>query len=116
MATKPNQQVANSITGPQHYLPPTVRDLRAQTVQRLQAGLFGLAAMLLLVGLANIVLDRARLADAEAGTGAGMASAAPPAGAASGAGDPLADIGVVPAPDPSAAASALPSARGGPRN
>jgi len=36
---------------------------RAQSLQRLQIGLFGLAAMLLLVGLANIIMDRARMAD-----------------------------------------------------
>ena len=36
---------------------------RSQTVQRLQIGLSGLAAMVLLVGLANIIQDRARVAE-----------------------------------------------------
>ena len=36
------------------------RGTRAQAVQRLQVGLFGLAAMVLLVGLANIVIEHAR--------------------------------------------------------
>jgi hypothetical protein len=33
---------------------------RSQAVQRLQIGLFGLGAMLLLVGLANVVINNAR--------------------------------------------------------
>lgn len=100
MATKPTDPVANQVSGLQHYLPPTARELRAQSVQRLQAGLFGLATMLLLIGLANIIMDRAKLAE----------TAHKPAAAASAAANaPLSDIGVVPAVDPSA--SAVPSAR-----
>lgn len=83
-----------------HFIPPTGRELRAQAVHRLQVGLFGLAAMLLLVGLANIVMDRARQSDAESGVG--VEAAASPTGAS----DPLADIGVVPAAEPSASADA----------
>ncbi|MND09268.1 hypothetical protein D3C83_324520 [compost metagenome] len=55
--------------------------------------------MLLLVGLANIIMDRARLAEEEN----------PPVeviettGDEKAASDPLADIGVVPAADPTAA-------------
>jgi hypothetical protein len=60
-------------------------------VQRLQVGLFGLSLMLLLVGLANIIMDNARRNDAA------VASAqATSAGTTS---DPLADIGVIPSPD-----------------
>ena len=75
---------------------PTAREIRAHAVHRLQIGLFGLATMLLIVGLANIIMDRARLAETASGsapaeTGASMRS------------DPLADIGVVPAADPTAA-------------
>lgn len=88
------QQVA----APQHYVPATARELRAQAVHRLQIGLFGLAAMLLIVGLANIIMDRARLGE----TGADLPREA--VASASPASDPLADIGVVPAPDPSVAA------------
>jgi hypothetical protein len=73
--------------------------LRAQSVHRLQFGLFGLCAMLLLVGLANIIMNRARLADT-----AHSAETAIVGGSKSKASDPLADIGVVPASDPSAAA------------
>jgi hypothetical protein len=67
MASQPNRPV------PQHFVPPSARELRAQAVQRLQAGLFGLAAIVLLVGLANIINDRARLADTTA-----PVAAAPP--------------------------------------
>ena len=67
MASQPNRPT------PQHFVPPTARELRAQAVQRLQAGLFGLAAIVLLVGLANIINDRARLADTAAPTAAAPA-------------------------------------------
>ncbi len=81
-----------------HVALPTVREMRAQAVHRLQIGLFGLCAMLLLVGLANIIMDRARLAEDD---DAVETIVAPGRGQA--ASDPLADIGVVPAADPSAA-------------
>ena len=84
----------------QHFVPPSMRELRSQAVHRLQVGLFGLAAMLLLVGLANIIMDRARLTD-ESEAATAQVSGAVEEKAAS---DPLADIGVVPAADPSAAA------------
>lgn len=92
MVSQPNRPI------PQHFVPPTARELRAQAVQRLQAGLFGLAAIVLLVGLANIINDRARQSE----------SAAPAATAPAKTedrGDPLADIGVVPAAAPEASAS-----------
>ena len=64
-------------------------------------GLFGLAGMLLLVGLANIINDRARMAEAETGR--------PPATKAmkhvGAQNDPLAEIGVVPATTPDRNAS-----------
>jgi hypothetical protein len=110
MATKPTMTVAAQFPGPQHYVPPTARELRTQSVQRLQAGLFGLAAMLLLVGLANIIMDRARVADVAAGMASPVSSAAASGGAAS---DPLADIGVMPAGDPGATSSAVPAPSGG---
>lgn len=93
MATTPNS--APEGAGPQHYMPPSVRQLRAQAVYRLQFGLLGLAAMLLLVGLANIIMDRAKLAEsAMPGDAAGV-----PTASASPKSDPLADIGVIPSPD-----------------
>jgi hypothetical protein len=97
-----DQRIVPEVASPQHYAPATARELRAQSVHRLQIGLFGLAAMLLIVGLANIIMDRARLGDAT-GITAQDASAS-----ATAANDPLADIGVVPAPDPTAAQNQRP--------
>lgn len=91
---------------PQHFIPPSPRELRAHAVQRLQVGLFGLAAMLLLVGLANIIMDRARLAEADV---APDESAMVTESAKKAASDPLADIGVIPAADPSSAATRPPN-------
>lgn len=71
----------------------TPREIRAQMVQRLQVGLFGLSLMLLLVGLANILMDNVRRNDAAA------ASSVQAASSNGGTSDPLADIGVVPSPD-----------------
>jgi len=88
--------MSNAATA-QHFVPPTARELRAQAVQRLQVGLFGLAAMLLLVGLANIIMQHARQSDA--GLTAQGALAAKSGSANPGDSDPLADIGVVPSPD-----------------
>jgi len=67
---------------------------RSQAMQRLQIGLFGLAAMVLLVSLANIILTNARQNEAlvvpeAAPTVAADDQAAPVS-------DPLADAGVVP--------------------
>jgi hypothetical protein len=91
---------------------PSARELRAQAVQRLQAGLFGIAAVLLVVGLANIINDRARLTErAENPASARSSSSASP-----GTSDPLVDIGVmpssVPSEAPSASASAVPPQNG----
>lgn len=69
-------------------------------MHRLQVGLFGLAGMLLLVGLANIIMDRARVNDDAAAVAVAenpsvterQAKSAVPSPAS----DPLADIGVVP--------------------
>lgn len=66
---------------------------RAVTIQRLQVGLIGLGSMVLLVGLANVIQDRARLAEELSVPEAAptVAPAEPPALS-----DPLADAGVVP--------------------
>lgn len=66
---------------------------RAQALQRLQIGLFGLGAMVLLVGLANIIIDRAE--QTEAGTVPEAAATVAPSKAPQ-ASDPLADAGVAP--------------------
>ncbi|MEP7222998.1 MAG: hypothetical protein ABI673_10085 [Novosphingobium sp.] len=93
MATRPISRPEGP--GPQHFIPPTARELRAQAVHRLQIGLLGLAAMLLIVGLANIIMDRARLTDGALGSAElGTATATQAANT-----DPLADMGVVPLPE-----------------
>lgn len=105
MASIPPHRAHEPLTGPQHFAPPSARELRAQAVQRLQGGLFGLAAVLLVVGLANIINDRARLTDQAGGSAAAKASSS----ASPGTSDPLADIGVVPSSAPSEAPSAAAS-------
>lgn len=66
---------------------------RAQSIQRLQIGLSGLAAMALLVGLATVIMDRARQTDAAAVPEATSATLSDEAQSAN---DPLADAGVAP--------------------
>ena len=96
MATQPPRRVAQPFSAPQHYVPPGARELRAQAVQRLQSGLFGIAAIILVVGLASIINDRARLAEG----GGGPQTAASASSAAKGNSDPLAEAGVVPSSSP----------------
>lgn len=93
----------------QHFAPPSSRQLRSQAVYRLQIGLFGLCAMLLIVGLANVIRDRLRLADTQDPIQKVVAVDTKPTKPAS---DPLADIGVVPAAEssPTPSPSPLPSA------
>lgn len=66
---------------------------RAERVQRVQVGLFGLGAMILLVALADVVIQRAAQTEANA-----VPEAAPTVTASESAAprDPLADAGVVP--------------------
>ncbi len=59
--------------------------------------------MLLIVGLANIIMDRARLSDSKEPVEEVVAVDAAPKKPAS---EPLADIGVVPAADPTLGATA----------
>ncbi len=65
-----------------------------ETAQRLQVGLAGLGAMVLLVGLANVIMNSAEHFQATAVPEAALtaAASADPAPAS----DPLADAGVVP--------------------
>ena len=109
MASEPPRRVLDPLTAPQHYMPPGARELRAQAVQRLQAGLFGIAAIILIVGLASIINERAR--QAGAATQPRVSGSASPA--AQGDSDPLAEIGVVPstAPDQLPAAQLAPAAQ-----
>ncbi len=95
MAKDNQPQSVQSVAAPKHFMPPSARELRAQAVHRLQVGLFGLSAMLLLVALANIIMDRARMTEAKGSATTSSAENDAPRS------DPLADIGVVPAAEPS---------------
>lgn len=70
------------------------RNIRSESIQRLQIGLAGLSTMILLVGLAQVVYNRAQLSEAET-VPAASATIAPkkPAQVQK---DPLAEAGVVP--------------------
>ncbi len=82
---------------------------RAERMQRLQIGLFGIAAMIMLIGLADIVISRAQQTEAITVPEAAPTVVASEAPAPR---DPLADAGVVPElpvePSPSASASPTP--------
>ena len=67
---------------------------RSQSIQRLQVGLFGLAAMVLLVVLASIIMNNAEQNQATVVPQAASTMAAQKAPEA--VSDPLADAGVVP--------------------
>lgn len=67
---------------------------RSQSIQRLQVGLFGLAAMVLLVALANIIRNNADQNEATVVPEAAPTIAEEPE--AGGVSDPLAEAGVVP--------------------
>jgi hypothetical protein len=87
----------------------TAARLRSESAQRLQVGLFGLAAMILLVSLANIIRDQLRESEAGAVNEPPVVeSSDEPAPA-----DPLADAGVVPdipaTPSPTATSDAAAS-------
>ncbi len=103
MAQTIQPQLVQSVAAPQHYAPPTPREVRAHAVHRLQIGFSGLAAMLLLVGLANIIMNRARMNDALARPNS---EASETVGKAATEYDPLADIGIAPAATSSVPASA----------
>lgn len=82
----------------------TAAEARAEAVQRLQVGLFGIGAMVLLVGLASIIGGQVERQDELAAPEAAPTTE-PSAGPAQA--NPLADAGVVPdiAAEPSAAAA-----------
>lgn len=79
---------------------------RAQSLQRLQVGVSLLLGIVLIVGLANVIEERAKQSEQSAVPEAAATVASSPSQAAN---DPLADAGVVPdlpaaSPAPSAAA------------
>jgi hypothetical protein len=85
---------------------------RGQALQRLQVGVSLLLGIVLIVGLANVIEQRAQDADKGAVPEAAATVAPSPASSAN---DPLADAGVVPdlpAEDAPAQASPSPSASG----
>ena len=93
MASDPAEILRDS-NGEKAEVSSPLAGTRSQSMQRLQIGLFGLAAMILLVSLANIILNsaaqnEARVVPEAAPTVAGSKTAEP-------ASDPLADAGVVP--------------------
>ena len=67
---------------------------RAQAVQRLQIGIAGLASMVLMIALANVIMDQANRTEATSVPQAAATVAAEPTTAPQN--DPLADAGVVP--------------------
>ena len=97
MPQKQPTRILEPVTIPQRYVKPSTRELRAHSVHRLQVGLFGLGTMLLLIGLANIIMDRAEQADVDDPMEQTFAADAPPKKPAT---DTLADIGVAPETDP----------------
>jgi len=97
MAERPSNALVEPVAALQHHVPPAPREKRAQSIHRLQVGLFGLSAMLLIVSLANIIMDRAAPTDEDDPVEELIAVDEVPKKPAS---DPLADIGVVPSADP----------------
>ena len=82
-------------TGEQRVVPlAPLAGSRTESMQRLQIGLFGLGMMILLVGLANIIMDSAQ--ETRNTVAADVAPETPLEKAGSPASDPLADAGVVP--------------------
>jgi hypothetical protein len=93
MAIVPAENLPPPIRGDEQPASP-LAGTRSQSMQRLQIGLFGLAAMILLVSLANIILTNAQQNEARV-----VPESAPTVAAdvnADQVSDPLADAGVVP--------------------
>jgi hypothetical protein len=93
MATDPAEHPKHPASN-EDFVPSPLSGTRAQSVQRLQVGLFGIGSMVLLVGLANVVLTNARQNEAQvvpeaAPTVAAPEEVKPPS-------DPLAEAGIVP--------------------
>lgn len=91
------EKSAGVVVEPQHYHARSERELRSQMVHRLQLGLFGLCAVLLVIGLASIIMDRAQTIEADDPNAQVIAADAAESEPMV---DPLADAGVVPAADP----------------
>jgi hypothetical protein len=85
---------ADSVRPPEEVPISPLAGTRSQSMQRLQIGLFGLAAMVLLVSLANIIKTNAAQNEARVVPEAAPTVAGDEAQAADS--DPLADAGLVP--------------------
>jgi hypothetical protein len=90
MATEPVTDNQDEVEAPS----AAQKRMRAEAFQRLQVGLAGLAAMLLLVSLANILIDRRN--ETEQAAVPETAASADEAPAKPANKDPLVDAGVVP--------------------
>jgi hypothetical protein len=75
------------------FVPVPLAGSRTQALQRLQIGLGGLGVMVLLVGVANVIVDRVKQTDAASVPGAAATATPTPTPVAN---DPLADAGVAP--------------------
>lgn len=91
-----------------------------EELQRVQIGLVGLAAVLLVVTLANLVIQAARpdagdmsMASQQAATGTTVGNAS--GGAAAGSNEPLADLGVTPTTATDSSAPSVPDLQPDPR-
>lgn len=87
----PGRASVDMLAGGEDAPPPDL--LRAEAMQRLQVGLIGIAAMVLLVGLASIIGSQADLADQAAVPEAAPTTEPVPVPSQA---NPLADAGVVP--------------------
>lgn len=92
-----------------------VTSRRKEAMQRIQTGLTGLFGIVLLIGLANIVVDNIRRDDAtDAATVAAANTSS--ADAANGApSEPLAELGVAPSADDTATQSVVPDLQPDPK-
>ena len=102
---------ANGEAGPARAEAP-FGGTRAEAVRRLQMGGIGVIAVVLLIGLASMIEDRAKQTDSTAVAEAAATTAPSPSAAAP---DPLAEAGVVPdmpaSPTVGTTASAAPAMR-----
>ena len=100
-ASGPNDSLSLAGSRIERMIPPSPprRELRSQAFYRLQVGLIGLVVTLMMVGLANIIMDRALMSEQRVDP-ATQVMPSPTAAAAEGAAEtssePLSDIGVVP--------------------
>ena len=87
-------KTANSRADTLEVIAVSAAGARSSSVQRMQIGLAGLGTMILLVGLAQVINDRAQLSEAE--TVPASASTMAPIETVPVQNDPLAEAGVVP--------------------